>query len=463
MAIATQQPVAKPNCGARLDRLPNSRWHWKIYWLIGIDLLFGGMVNSVGGIVQAQLITLGWSNTNLNAVFTSLTMAGFFLGSLFGGIIGDRFGRKNSYKLCLIVHGLACIAAAFAPDMTSLIVLRFIMGIGVGALLVTLFAGLTEYVSASSRGQWSGRISFLGNWAYPLASLLSMVITPMLGVALNWRAMFLIPGIASIFIYLFVNAKFPESPRWLESKGRYLEAETIMSAIEAEVEQQTGKKLEPVITIPAEEAKEKTIPFMHLFKGELLKRVILASFVLIAMNVIQYTLINWLPTIFLKQGVNIKDSVFMNTMSMFGAPFGVFIAAVVVDKISRKVMGVGLLVIMAVLGYIYSLSTDMNTICIIGFFLITVVYMYVCYASAVYVPEIWPTEARLRGSGFANSIGRISAIVTPYGVAALLNSTGVTSVFVMLGTVAVVTAMAIAVLGIDTRKVSVEAIGEKAE
>jgi putative MFS transporter len=421
------------------------------------------MVNSVGGIVQAQLIAIGWSNTNLNAVFTSLTMAGFFLGSLLGGIIGDHFGRKNSYKLCLIVHGLACIVASFAPNMIFLIVARFIMGLGVGALLVTLFAGITEYVSASNRGQWSGRISFLGNWAYPISSLLSMVITPLLGVELSWRAMFLIPGIVSIFIFLFVNAKFPESPRWLETKGRYVEAEAIMSSIEAEVERQTGKKLEPITTIPAENTKEKAIPFSHLFKGELLRRVILASFVLIAMNVIQYTLINWLPTIFLQQGVNIKDSVFMNTMSMFGAPFGVFIAAIVIDKISRKVLGVSLLVSMAVLGYIYSLATDMTVICIIGFFLITIVYMYVCYASAVYVPEIWPTEARLRGSGVANSIGRISAIVTPYAVAALLNSRGVTSVFILLGAVALVTAIVIALLGIDTRKVSIEAIGENAE
>ncbi len=69
----------------------------------------------------------------------------------------------------------------------------------------------------------------------------------------------------------------------------------------------------------------------------------------------------------------------------------------VMDKIPRKTMGVGLLILIAVLGYIYSLQTSMLLITLIGFFLITFVYMYVCYASAVYVPEIWPTEAKLRG------------------------------------------------------------------
>ncbi|ESH40078.1 major facilitator family transporter [Salmonella enterica subsp. enterica serovar Choleraesuis str. 0006] len=83
------------------------------------------------------------------------------------------------------------------------------------------------------------------------------------------------------------------------------------------------------------------------------------------------------------------------------------------DKIPRKTMGVGLLILIAVLGYIYSLQTSMLLITLIGFFLITFVYMYVCYASAVYVPEIWPTEAKLRGSGLANAVGRISGIAAP--------------------------------------------------
>lgn len=451
--------VKKPNCGARLDRLPDSNWHWKIYWLIGIDLLFGGMTNSIGGIVLAQLISIGWSNPNLNAIFVSLTTAGMFVGSLGGGYIGDRFGRKNSYMLCIVLNAFATIAAAFAPNMTFIIAMRFIMGLSLGALLVTLFAGLTEYVPGRNRGTWSGRISLLGNCAYPISSLIAMVITPILSADISWRVMFLFPGVVSILIFFIVNAKFPESPRWLESKERYEEAEKIMSDIEAEVERKTGKKLELVSTISDKKAKEKVIPYSHLLRGKLLKRVILGAFVLIAMNVVQYTLINWLPTIFLKQGVNIKQSLFMNTMAMFGAPFGVFIAAMTIDKIPRKVMGIGLLAIIAVLGYIYSLQTSITVISVIGFFLITVVYMYVCYASAVYVPEIWPTEARLRGSGLANAVGRVSGIATPFVVAALLTNFGVTAVFIFLGIVAVIAALAIAILGIDTRNVSVEEIG----
>ena len=130
----------------------------------------------------------------------------------------------------------------------------------------------------------------------------------------------------------------------------------------------------------------------------------------------------------------------------------------VMDKIPRKTMGVGLLILIAVLGYIYSLQTSMLLITLIGFFLITFVYMYVCYASAVYVPEIWPTEAKLRGSGLANAVGRISGIAAPYAVAVLLSSYGVTGVFILLGAVSIIVAIAIATIGIETKGVSVESL-----
>ena len=418
--------------------------------------------NAIGGLVLAQLKELGWTNNSTSAVFSSLTTAGMFVGALFGGIIGDKIGRRKAYILYEVIHIIAMVVAAFSPNMNFLIACRFVMGFGLGALLVTLFAGYTEYMPGRNRGTWSSRVSFIGNWSYPICSTIAMLIAPMLSAQMNWRVQFLIPAALSLIVTAVVYKKFPESPRWLEAQGRYEEAEKIMSEIEKRVEAQTNTKL-PEITAAAEESKkEKALPYSALLHGVLLKRVILGSFVLIAMNVVQYTLINWLPTIFMTQGINLKDSIVLNTMSMFGAPFGIFIAMLIMDKIPRKVMGVGLLILIAILGYIYSLQSSMTMISIFGFFLITFVYMYVCYASAVYVPEIWPTEAKLRGSGLANAVGRISGILAPYAVAVLLDNYGVTGVFVLLGSVSVIVAAVIAVIGIETKGVSIESINSEA-
>lgn len=449
----------KPYAGARLDRLPTSKFHWQIFGMVAFGLLVSWS-NAIGGLILAQLAEIGWTNNNISAIFTSLTTAGMFLGALLGGVVGDRFGRRNSFLLFVGIHVLSMYIGALSPNMTFLIADRVVMGFALGALLTTLFAGYTEYVPSRNRGTWSSRASFIGNWSYPICSLIAMAIGPLVSANMNWRIQLVIPATLSAIAFLIVWRKFPESPRWLESKGRYVEANKILDSIEAETEAATGKKLPPIEpdTDDVATAQATQIPYSQLFKGDLLKRVILGSFVLISMNVVQYTLINWLPTIFLNQGINLKDSVLLNTMSMFGAPIGILIATFIIDKIPRKVLGIGLLLIIAILGYLYSLQTSMTMISIYGFVLIIFVYMYVCYASAVYVPEIWPTAAKLRGSGLANSVGRISGILAPYAVAYFLNTTGVRGVFLMLGATAVITAIVILFLGIETRSESVEEI-----
>ena len=413
--------------------------------------------NANSGLILVLLKQIGWTDNTTTAIFTSLTTAGMFFGALLGGVVGDRIGRRNGYMLFVALHILTMVIGALSPNMTFFIVVRFFMGFALGGLLTILFASWTEYVPSRDRGSWSARASFVGNWSYPIVSLIAAFLGPIVAPGLNWRIQLLIPAALSFIVLVVVWRMFPESPRWLESKGRYAEANELLDQIEITVEKSTGKKLQPTPDAAEELSVEGVqIPYSALFKGTLLKRVILGSFVLIAMNVVQYTLINWLPTMLLKQGINLQDSVVLNTMSMFGAPIGIFVAVFIIDRLPRKVFGVGLLVIVAALGYIYSIQTSLVGLSILGFFLISFVYMYVCFASAVYVPEIWPTAAKLRGAGLTNAVGRVSGIAAPFAVASLLTSSGMPGVFILLGATAVVSAVVILVLGVETRGASIE-------
>jgi putative MFS transporter len=91
-----------------------------------------------------------------------------------------------------------------------------------------------------------------------------------------------------------------------------------------------------------------------------------------------------------------------------------------------------------------------------------ILFMWVCFASAVYVPELWPTEIRLRGSGLCNAIGRLVTVFTPYGVAWILTNYGSVAVFVTIGAVLTLVAIIVATIGIETRGKSLEEIGEEA-
>ena len=387
------------NIGARLDRLPNSGWHIKM-WLVSAFALLVCWSNGIGGAVQNVLLNeLHWlePGSTLLAMWGTTYTAGQLFGALVGGPIGDKIGRKKSILLYEVIHIIAMIGGAAAPNVTVLYVFRLIQGFGLGALLVVLFAAFTEYVPGKNRGVWSSRNSFIGNFAHPICNGIALVIVSTgVSMNMNWRIQYMIPSVLSIIASIIIAKKLPESPRWLEAQGRVDEADAILTKIEKEIEASTGKPLPPV----TEEPKEvKQLPYSALFKGKLLRRTIVGSLVLIGMNTIQYTLMTWMPSLLKSMGYDTSQSQFMTMFGLFGAPFGIFIASLIMDKIPRRVMGVILLAAMAVLGVITGQQTTMTALIVTTFLLNTAIYMYVCYASAVYVPEMWPTSAKLSGSG----------------------------------------------------------------
>lgn len=447
------------NIGARLDRLPNSGWHVKM-WLVTAFALLVCWSNGIGGSVQNILLNeLHWlkEGTTLLAMWGTAYTAGQLFGALVGGPIGDKIGRKKSILLYEVIHIIAMIGGAISPNIYVLYVFRLIQGFGLGALLVVLFAGFTEYVPGRNRGVWSSRNSFLGNWAHPICNGIAfLIVTAGVSYNMNWRIQYMIPSVLSIIASLLIAKKFPESPRWLESQGRVEEADAIMTKIEKEIEASTGKPLPPVM----EEPKQvKQLPYSALFKGKLLQRTIVGSLVLIGMNTIQYTLMTWMPSLLRSLGYDTSQSQFMTMFGLFGAPFGIFIASLIMDKIPRRVMGVILLAVMAVLGIITGQQTTMTALIVSTFFLNTAIYMYVCYASAVYVPEMWPTSAKMSGSGFCNAMGRVSNIFFPFFVTYVAGSVGSSGVFILISVVAAVIAVCILIFGVETRGESVEDIG----
>jgi putative MFS transporter len=212
-----------------LDRLPISSFHKRIFLLIGAGMFFDGYdlyvgTNVLGAVVQSKFATL-----EQVPQFISLTFLGLTIGSLITGFVGDRYGRRFTYQFNLMIFGLASLAAAFAPDMMTLNVLRFVMGLGLGAEIVVGYSTMTEFVPPRTRGRWLAFMSFIVVFGLPATALLGYVIIPNYG----WRPMFVICGLGSLVVW-YLRKSLPESPRWLETQGRTAEAETLMLAIEKE-------------------------------------------------------------------------------------------------------------------------------------------------------------------------------------------------------------------------------------
>jgi putative MFS transporter len=429
------------NAGGRLDRLPIGPFHYRIMTLIGIGMFFDGFDIYLAGTVLGVTLKTGFSTLGQNAIFISLTFVGMMVGSFGTGFLGDRFGRRFSYQFNLLLFGVASLAAAFAPNMTILIICRFFMGVGLGAENVVGYSTMTEFVPAKSRGKWLGLMAVCVVTGLPAALLVASFVVPQFG----WRAMFVLGGVGALIVW-YMRKNLPESPRWLEAVGRKEEAETLMQSIEQEAAQ--GRPL------PAPAAAPTVAPsgdLATLFTQPLLSRMIVGSVCLITINTLLYGFVTWLPVFFIKQGLSVATSFSYALLMALGAPVGSAIGALTADRWGRKPTIIGSSLIAVVLGIIYPMISDPIMLPAIGFLLTIPIYVLVALLFGIYIPELFPTEVRLRASGIVNTLGRGATIVTPFLVVMLFEARGVAGVMALMIGLLVVQIITVGALGIETR------------
>jgi MFS transporter, putative metabolite:H+ symporter len=442
------------NAGARLDRLPISSFHYRIFWLVGAGMFFDGYDLYVAGGVLASAIQSKFSTASQNLTFISMTFVGMTLGALITGFIGDKFGRRFTYQINLLIFGLASFAAAFAQDMTQLIACRFVQGLGLGAEIVVGYSTLTEFVPPRTRGRWLSMMAFLVVAGFPATALLGYLIIPSWG----WRPMFLIAGLGSLVVW-YLRKNLPESPRWLEAQGRDREAESLMQAIEQEAS--AGKPLPPVVVPPP----VRQVVVMDLLRPPLLQRLIVGCWVLISINTLIFGFVIFLPQFFLRQGLTITNSLaytlVLSAASLVGCALGAYLS----DGVGRRISIIGASVMTIVSGYVYArfdAASDPAVVLSCGFILIVAIYVQTAILYGVYTPELFPTEIRLRANGICNTLGRGATVVSPFIVGALMASYNLPGVvWLMIGLV-VVQILVVWAWGVEPRNRGLEDVAAKA-
>lgn len=431
------------NAGARLDRLPLSSFHRRILMLIGIGMFFDGFDVYVAATVLGATLQTGFSSLAQNAQFVSVTFVGMMLGSLVTGFLGDRYGRRFTYQANLIIFGLASIAAAFAPSMLVLIVLRGIMGLGLGAELVVGYAAMTEFVPPQARGKWVGALSVFVVTSLPVSALASTLIIPRLG----WRAMFVLAGLGGLIVW-YLRKALPESPRWLESVGRAEEAEAILKSIEGEVARERGALPPPILSKPGPPMRTAAA----LLNPTLFPRMVVGVVTLIVANTLIYGFVTWLPTFFVTEGRSIVRSFVYSFIMSAGAPVGSAIGMLSADSLGRKPAIIGASIMTILAGGIYPFVANPTLLLTVGFLLVVSIYVQVTLLFAIYVPELFPTDVRMRAAGICNTAGRAATMITPFFVVALLRSHGIGGVLGMIIGLLLVQIIVVLLFGVEPRK-----------
>jgi MFS family permease len=259
--ITTQVP-------ARLDRLPWSRFHWRVVVGLGGVWILDGLEVTMVGNVSARLTEKG-SGIELNpaqiGVAAAIYITGACVGALFFGHLTDRFGRRNLFVLTLVVYLTATVATAFAFAPWYFFIARFFTGSGIGGEYAAINSAIDELIPARVRG----RVDLVINGTYWLGSAagaagaLVLLNTSNFPANVGWRLAFGIGAIFGIFV-LLVRRNVPESPRWLFIHGRDQEAERVVGEIEEEVQRQTGEPLPEPQGKPLKVRQRETISFVEI-------------------------------------------------------------------------------------------------------------------------------------------------------------------------------------------------------
>lgn len=433
--------------GARLDRLPVHAFHRRLLFLVGAGLFFDAFDIYLANSVLGALAKDGWSTLQSNATFLSMTALGMLVGSIMAGFLGDRYGRKFSYQFNLALFGVASFGCALAPNIGWLIAARFICGIGLGAELVVGYGLLSEFIPPEYRGRWAALLSCLAQLGLFVSTLTSWLVIPVFG----WRAMFVIAAIGALIVFI-ARKVIPESPRWLASKGRLIEAQKIVEAIEAEAGE----------TLPDQPAASDTSTSTSesgLFDYRLRQPLLLGALTQVIQSVAIYGFIAWVPTFLVKQGIPINQTLGLAVLMSFGGPAGALVAFLLTDRIGRRPAIIGGSLLAAILGPLFALASTQVFAIPLGFAIFSLIYFLVSVIQAGYLPELFPTAVRMRATGLCVTAGRIASIGLPFAIVGLFQWQGLMAVVGLVSVLLLLQAGAVLLWGRETSGESLEAIG----
>ena len=443
--------------GARMDRLPSTRYLWMMVALISLggffevyDLVFTGYI--APGMTKSGLFattTTSFFGFNGIGAFIAATFAGLFVGTFGLGFLSDRCGRKSVFTLSLLWYSVGSAIMAFQTTTEGVLLWRFITGIGVGVEIVTIDAFITEMVPHHMRGRAMAFNQAVMFCASPIAALISYALVPTTLFGLDgWRCVVLIGCVGALLVW-FIRLGIPESPRWLAQEGRIAEAERVLTVIESKVEAQSGQPL-PAPLPPVEEKPREKAEFMELWRAPYRSRVLM----LLTFNFFQafafYGFNNWVPTLLIGQGITLTKSLLYSSAIAIASPVGPLLAMTIADRVERKWMIVYAALAVIVFGILFSQSRTVAPLILLGLG-ISLAGSALSVAYHAYQTELFPTRIRCSAAGLVYSFSRIGASMSGFMIAFLLRDFGTGGVFAGISAAMLACMFLIGVYGPTTR------------
>lgn len=405
------------------------------------------LLSFVGPAVQAE-----WGlSSHEESLITSVVFAGMLVGAYTWGIISDNHGRRKGFLITAMVTSGAGFLSAFAPNYLSLIILRCLVGVGLGGGPV-LSSWFLEFIPAPNRGTWMVVFSAFWTFGTILEASLAWLVMPRLG----WRWLLALSSLPSLLLLLFYGVT-PESPRYLCLKGRTTDALSVLE----QVGRINQAELPPgnLVSEHHIELHGKNNPSedTHLLSPQTNETAnpkamdsnmggISSILVLLSPNLVKSTLLLWMVffgnafayygLVLLTSELNNKSNKCSPTKmhsekleivsyrDVFIASFaefpGLLISAAMVDKLGRKLSmsAMFFLCCLFLFPLVFTQPEGFTTTLLFGARICITATFTIVY---IYAPEIYPTSVRTTGVGVASSVGRIGGMVCPLVAVGLIH------------------------------------------
>jgi putative MFS transporter len=293
----------------------------------------------------------------------------------------------------------------------------------------------------------------------PTVAVLSYVLVPHVVLGLEgWRWIMIIGSAGAVLIW-FMRRGLPESPRWLESKGRFDEAGRIVAGIEAAVIRETGRPLAAPQPDRVVKEPEGGGSWMEIWQGRYFKRTVMLSLFNFCQTFGVYGFGAWVPVLLYTKGITITHSLLYTMVIAITTPLGAIGAMACAERIQRKWQLVGSAVVVACAGVVFGMVRDPVLILVCGS-AVTIANNWLIGIFHTYQAELYPTRIRARAVGFVFSWSRFSSIFVGFWVAALLKHYGVPAVFVLISSAMFVIVVAVGLWGPRTNGVRLEELSQ---
>jgi putative MFS transporter len=448
---------------ARLQRLPTTRYTWAFVLLLAGALIVEAFdIGSLSVILPILKPLMHFSAMEVGMLAASSTV-GITIGMIPAGLLADHFGRKPVLIGGVLWFSGLTLVSALAPDFRTLLILRGLSGLGMGATFIMPYALLVELVSSRTRAAFAGVLESALGIGYVTVPILGLVVLPRFAPDVAWRVFLLIGGLP--IAYVWVLWKYlPESPRWLSRAGRSDEAERIVAAIEERVERLIGAPLaEPVVTrelemsLGCERQRVSLRTVLEVWRPPYLVRTLAMTSGAFGTFALFYVAVNYIPSLFEAKSIGLSHALILSLMVTSSQIPGKLLNGALSDFLGRKPTYALFASVSLVGAYFFGQSSD--PIVMMGW---GCLFLFAASGSApsykMWYAEQYPTPIRAIGQSTCESIGGklLGGVVWTAVFPVLVEAFGIGTTMTLIAVIGVVTLLVVIVFAPETAGRSVE-------